>query len=497
LTPRLLRLELADNVAVALTDLAPGEAVRAAGVLVQSRGTVPAGHKIALRYIGAGEAVIKHGFSIGRATTRVAAGEHIHTHNLRSDLRDKEEYSYEQKPTALAPVPDDRTFDAFVRPGGEIGVRNEVWVVPTVGCVNTLARKLAARAARWCRGTTVDGVHAFPHPFGCSQLGDDLRNTQRVLAGLVRHPNAAAVLVVGLGCENNSIDAFRPAIGETDPERVAFLNAQDEEDEPAAGLELLRRLIDRAAAFRPSAVPVSRLRVGLKCGASDGFSGLTANPLVGAFSDWLVSRGGTAILTEVPEMFGAERLLMRRCATREVFERCVRMIDGFKRHYLSHGQPIDRNPSPGNIAGGITTLEEKSLGCVQKGGSGQVSDVIDYGGRATQPGLNLLAAPGNDIVSQTALAAAGAHLVLFTTGRGTPLGGPVPTIKVASTTDLARRKRRWIDFDAGPFLRERKREEMTLRFVNYVLSVASGERRARNERNDAREIAIWKTGVTL
>ena len=408
------------------------------------------GHKYAIRPIAPGENVIKYGMPIGHAKVRIEPGEHVHTHNLASNLAGLLEYAYKPdfKPLAVRTT---RTFKGYLRPDGQAGVRNDLWVIPTVGCVNDLARNLLA---------------AFAH-----------------------HPNAGGVLIVGLGCENNTLDSFRERLGDISKLNIRFLRAQDDGDEYARGLELLAEL-DAARVKDRTDIPVSALRVGLKCGGSDGLSGLTANPLVGRFSDWLAAQGGTTVLTEVPEMFGAETLLMNRCVSREVFDKCVAMINGFKSYYERHGQPIDENPSPGNKAGGISTLEDKSLGCVQKGGSSPVVDVLEYGERLKTPGLNLLAGPGNDLVASSVLAAAGCQLVLFTTGRGTPFGTVVPTVKVATNTRLAQSKPHWIDWDA-------QGRPDTNAFVEFVLKVASGKIATNNEKNDAREIAIFKDGVTL
>jgi altronate hydrolase len=436
------------------------------------------GHKYAIRPIAAGENVIKYGMPIGHAKVRIDPGEHVHTHNLASNLAGLLEYTYQPDFTPLE-IKTTRTFAGFLRPDGQAGVRNDLWVIPTVGCVNALARRLA---------DAVGGI-ALTHPYGCSQLGGDHECTANLLAAFAHHPNAGGVLVVGLGCENNTLDSFRERLGDISKLNIRFLRAQDDGDEYARGLELLAEL-DAARVKDRTDIPVSALRVGLKCGGSDGLSGLTANPLVGRFSDWLAAQGGTTVLTEVPEMFGAETLLMNRCISREVFDKCVAMINGFKSYYERHGQPIDENPSPGNKAGGISTLEDKSLGCVQKGGSSPVVDVLEYGQRLKTPGLNLLAGPGNDLVASSVLAAAGCQLVLFTTGRGTPFGTVVPTVKVATNTRLAQSKPHWIDWDA-------QGQPDTASFVEFVLKVASGESITRNEKNDAREIAIFKDGVTL
>jgi altronate hydrolase len=493
----MIRIHQQDNVAVAITDLRAGETHAIDMVGVTLRQDIPRGHKVALLPIQQGELVSKYGFPIGRATCDIQPGEWVHSHNLKTHLAGLDEYIYKPVITPFIPFEDNLTFGGFVRDNGDIGIRNEIWIIPTVGCVNKTAEILARTMEAKLDDSAIDGVYAFPHPYGCSQLGDDHVRTQKILAGLVKHPNAAGVLVLGLGCENNTMEDFRKVLGDVDSQQVRFLVAQEQDDEIEAGIRELRALAAYARQFRRTSVPISCLKVGLKCGASDGFSGITANPLVGALSDLLVAHGGTTVLTEVPEMFGAETLLLNRCTTREVFDKCVNMVNGFKAYYLSHEQPIYENPSPGNKAGGITTLEEKSLGCVQKGGTSPVIDVLDYGEPLQTNGLNLLTGPGNDPVSITALTAAGAHLILFTTGRGNPLGAPVPTIKISSNTPLAKRKPHWIDFDAGRLLDGASIPDLADDLFRAVLKVASGNMLTRNEQNNYREIAIFKDGVTL
>ena len=441
------------------------------------------GHKYALRDIKAGEDIIKYGNPIGHATCDIKAGEHVHTHNVKTNLSGNLEYTYEPRFYEIPKDASERTFMGYVRENGDVGIRNEIWIVNTVGCVNKVSQRLAE----------LTGARYFPHPFGCSQLGDDQTVTQLILRGMVNHPNAAGVLVLGLGCENNNIDTFKKVLGEYNPDRVKFLNTQDADDDIAAGIALINELKEYAAKFTRTPVPVSRLRLGLKCGGSDGYSGITANPLVGRLSDKLISMGGSCVLTEVPEMFGAEHLLMQRCESPEVFEKTVKLINDFKDYYTRHNQVIYENPSPGNKKGGITTLEEKSLGCVQKGGLSKVVDVLDYGDVLTKNGLSLLNGPGNDIVAITNLMAAGVHIILFTTGRGTPVGGPVPTVKIATNHSLAERKAGWIDFDASPTL---DGNPLTDELFEYVVEVAEG-RETKNEINDYREISIFKDGVTL
>ena len=437
---------------------------------------VETGHKVALKDIPKGSNVIKYGFPIGHATKDIKAGESVHIHNVKTNLGEKLTYTYEPVRYEL-PQPQRKTILAYVRENGDIGIRNDIWIVNTVGCVNKVAEKLAS----------LTGAFSFPHPYGCSQLGDDHKLTQLILKGLIQHPNAGGVLVLGLGCENNHIASLKEILGEVNPHRVKFLNTQDCEDEITEGVKLIEELKAYADTFERQPVPVSKLKVGLKCGGSDGFSGITANPLIGQFSDLLIAAGGSTVLTEVPEMFGAETILMNRCKDEATFEKTVKLINDFKDYYIRHNQVIYENPSPGNKAGGITTLEEKSLSCTQKGGMAPVVDVLDYGDRVEKNGLNLLYGPGNDMVAVTNLVASGCHMVLFSTGRGTPLGGPVPTVKIATNQTLAEKKRNWIDFNAAPMLEGKNLSED---LFQYVMDVA-------NEREGYREIAIFKDGVTL
>ncbi len=444
------------------------------------------GHKYAIADIACNETIIKYGNPIGHATCDIAKGEHVHSHNMKTNLSGNLEYTYQPDFKPVEHIETDQTFMGYIRKNGDVGIRNEVWIINTVGCVNKIAKKLSE----------LTGAKYFEHPFGCSQLGDDQSVTQKILRGLVNHPNAAGVLVLGLGCENNNIPEFQKVLGTWDPERVRFLITQECEDEIAEGVKIIEELKSYAATFEKVPVPVSKLRLGLKCGGSDGYSGITANPLVGSLSDRLIAYGGSCVLTEVPEMFGAEHLLMKRCPTEELFQKTVDLINNFKDYFTRHDQVIYENPSPGNKAGGITTLEEKSLGCVQKGGLSPVCDVLDYGDTLSKNGLSLLNGPGNDLVAITNLIAAGVHMVLFTTGRGTPAGGPAPTVKIATNHDLATRKKGWIDFDASPLLTGTSMSDLTDQFMDYILRVASGEETA-NERNGCAEISIFKDGITL
>ena len=510
-----LKINDNDNVVVALNAIPQGETitveVSGADVRITAQEEIPAGHKMAVCPIPAGGEVIKYGYRIGNAKEDIPAGAWIHTHNVGTALGDLLEYSYDPvaavaeaqnaaegaaaKGAAVKDSTEDVTFMGFKRPDGKVGVRNEIWIIPTVGCVNNVATAIAKQANAFVKGT-VEEVIAFPHPYGCSQMGDDQEHTRGILADLINHPNAGGVLVLGLGCENSDIDVLKPYIGDYDENRVKFLVAQESEDEIADAVELIKGLIDYAAGFEREPISVSKLVIGMKCGGSDGLSGITANPLVGRFSDLLISRGGTTILTEVPEMFGAETILMNRCANEELFHKTVDLINDFKNYFKSHNQTIYENPSPGNKKGGISTLEDKSLGCTQKSGSALVRGVLQYGERVQTPGLNLLSAPGNDLVAATALAAAGAHIVLFTTGRGTPFASPVPTVKISTNSRLAGKKANWIDFNAGVLVEDKTMAEEAQHLFDYVVEVASG-RQVCSEAAGFHDMAIFKQGVTL
>ena len=491
----IIQINQKDNVAVALRELAEGSSLQVAGTTLQIREAVPRGHKIALKDISEGEEIIKYGNRIGIARCAIPKGSWVHVHNIRTGLGDLNTYSYTPDTGSKGGKEQDQElfFQGYRRTDGSVGVRNEIWILPTVGCVNDVVDAIAERAKQL---TGAKNIISFRHPYGCSQLGDDQIHTRKILADLVRHPNAAGVLLVGLGCENSSIEEIRKYIGAYDPQRVRFLVAQDCEDEIAEGAGLVQELCTFAAGFHREKISAAELTIGLKCGGSDGLSGITANPVVGRVSDLLLSCGGSSILTEVPEMFGAENLLMNRCESREVFDKTVQLINDFKQYFIRNDQPIYENPSPGNKAGGISTLEDKSLGCTQKSGSGMIRDVLRYGDRLQKKGLSLLEAPGNDLVAATALAAAGAQLILFTTGRGTPFASPVPTIKISSNSDLAGRKKNWIDFNAGVLTEKGSVEETGEALFAQVLETASGTETC-SERAGYHDMAIFKQGVTL
>lgn len=489
-----IKIHARDSVAVLLTDLSAGTCLDVEEENVTLLEDIKQGHKVALKDIRKGETVLKYGSPIGTALSDIPKGSWIHTHNLRTTLGDLLTYTYEKEECNL-PKLEDRTFEGFRRSDGKVGIRNEIWIIPTVGCVNNVATTIERQAQKFISGS-IDNIYAFPHPYGCSQMGDDQENTRRILADLINHPNAGGVLVLGLGCENSNIDILKTYIGEYDKERVRFLVAQDCEDEITEALGIIQELVSYAGKQKRESISCSELVIGMKCGGSDGLSGITANPVVGAFSDLLIARGGSTILTEVPEMFGAETLLMNRCETPELFEKTVNLINDFKEYFTSHNQTIYENPSPGNKKGGISTLEDKSLGCTQKSGSAPVKDVLSYGEPVTKKGLNLLSAPGNDLVASTALAASGAHIVLFTTGRGTPFACPVPTMKISTNSPLHEKKINWIDFNCGSMVEGKTLSELSEELFEFVLDIASGKQ-VKSEAAGFHDMAIFKQGVTL
>ena len=491
----IVKINQNDNVAVALRPLNKGEVLQTAETAVTLMEDIPQGHKFALREIKSGEEVVKYGFRIGFAKEDIQPGQWVHVHNVKTALGDVLTYDYEPEGHQDVEPTEHTYFEGYRRTDGKAGIRNEIWIIPTVGCVNSIAKALETAAKKFVGGN-VEDVIAFQHPYGCSQMGDDQENTRKVLADMIHHPNAGGVLVLGLGCENSNIPVLMDYIGAYDEQRVKFLQCQDVEDEMEEAMKLIGELAAYAGAFSREKIDASELIIGMKCGGSDGLSGITANPVVGAFSDLLVSKGGTTILTEVPEMFGAETLLMNRCATPELFDKTVDLINNFKNYFKSHNQTIYENPSPGNKKGGISTLEDKSLGCTQKSGSALVKGVLEYGEPVKVKGLNLLSAPGNDLVAATALAVSGAHMVLFTTGRGTPFASPVPTVKISSNSKLAGHKNNWIDFNAGRMVEDKTKEELAEELLGYVLEVASG-RKVKSEEAGFHDMAIFKQGVTL
>lgn len=485
-----------DNVIVAIEPLSVNDHITVGTSEIIVCEDIPAGHKVALRNFRTGDHIIKYGFPIGHARQDILLGSWVNEKNIMTNLEGLQSYIWQPQTTTLNISDKGLTFNGYRRKNGEVGIRNEIWIIPTVGCVNGIVNQLADNLQRETAGKGVDAIVAFPHNYGCSQLGNDHENTRKILRDMVKHPNAGAVLIVGLGCENNQPDIFREFLGDYDTKRVRFMICQQVKDEQEAGMDILRELYAIASTDKRTAVPLGELRVGLKCGGSDGFSGITANPMLGVFSDFLVAQGGTTVLTEVPEMFGAETLLMNRCETVELFNKTVHLINDFKAYFIENKQPVYENPSPGNKAGGISTLEEKSLGCTQKSGKSGVKDVLGYGDCLSVKGMNLLSAPGNDLVASTALAASGCHLVLFTTGRGTPFGTFVPTIKISTNSSLAENKPGWIDFNAGTLMDGEPMEVLNERFTQFILDIASGKQ-TNNERKGYREIAILKSGVTL
>ncbi len=491
-----LKINPADNVAVALEALQAGEIVNIEGLEITINSDIPMGHKFALAALAAKENIVKYGYAIGHARVAIQQGDWVNETTIKTNLEGLLDYEYNPQDVSIDIENRNLTFKGYKRANGEVGVRNEIWLIPTVGCVNGTINSLAEKMRAETQLKGVDAIVAYPHNYGCSQLGDDHENTRKVLRDMVLHPNAGGVLVVGLGCENNQVKAFREMLGDIDESRIKFMETQKVDDEYEEGMTMLREIYEVVSKDVREDMPLSELKIGLKCGGSDGLSGITANPLLGEFSDFLIAQGGSTVLTEVPEMFGAETILMNRCVNRNMFDKTVFLINDFKEYFMQNNQPVYENPSPGNKAGGISTLEEKSLGCTQKCGNALVQDVLLYGERIKTKGLNLLSAPGNDLVAATALGASGCHMVLFTTGRGTPFGSFVPTMKISTNTPLFNRKSSWIDFNAGTLVENQTMEQVREQFINYIIRVASGES-VNNEKKNYREIAIFKTGVTL
>lgn len=493
---QLIKINSRDNVVIALQHFTAGQSITVDDVTITLLNDIERGHKIALNDIQAGEDVIKYGYPIGEATASIKQGEHVHVHNVKTKLKDIFDYTYNPQLKDVTHPKRNLTFQGYRRKNGEVGIRNEIWIVPTVGCVNGIAEEIIRQFKAEVGELEVDGIEVFKHNYGCSQLGDDHLHTRTILGDIALHPNAGGVLVLGLGCENNKIDEFEQSLGDYDKERIKFISSQKVKNEIEEGIEVLKQIYEVARKDKREPVSIAELKVGLKCGGSDGLSGITANPLVGYFSDFLISQGGTTTLTEVPEMFGAETILMDRCINRDVFEKTVHLINDFKQYFIDQKQPIYENPSPGNKAGGITTLEDKSLGCTQKGGIANVVDVLKYGERLKTKGLNLLSSPGNDLVSTTALGASGCHIVLFTTGRGTPFGSFIPTLKISTNNELGKNKPHWIDYNAGPLAEDKSFDEALEELTDKIIRVASGEK-VNHEKHGFREIAIFKSGVTL
>ena len=491
-----LKINPNDNVCVAIENLNEGDVLSVDGVNITIKNPIETGHKFAIKDIKTNENIIKYGYPIGHAIVDIKTGEHVHTHNVKTNLHDNLQYAYAPVHPKLNIPKSDLTINGYLRYNGEMGIRNELWIVPTVGCVNGQAQAIIERVKKELDVSHIDDIRVYTHNYGCSQLGDDHINTQKALAALAKHPNAGGVLVLSLGCENNQQADFKIAMGEWDHERVRFLISQQVQDEIATGFEMMSELVERMRKDKREQLPLSKLKVGLKCGGSDGFSGITANPLVGQLSDWLIAQGGTSILTEVPEMFGAETILMNRAENEKVFNDTVLLVNNFKNYFRKFDQEIYENPSPGNKAGGITTLEDKSLGCTQKGGNSEVVDVLDYAQPVTKHGLNLLNAPGNDLVAASALAMSGCQIVLFTTGRGTPFGSFVPTMKISTNSKLYNFKTNWIDFNAGTLLECKSMETVLKEFIDFIIQTCDGKH-LKHEETGFKEIAIFKTGVTL
>ena len=492
-----IKINSKDNVIIVLRDYKKNEVIKIDEKEVKVLQDITKGHKIAIENIAKSKNILKYGMPIGVALEEIKIGEWVHVHNTKTNLKDLTIYEYIPEFEDEILATEKKRVKIYRRKNGDVGIRNELWIVPTVGCVNGIANLIKEAFLKEVGELKIDGVNVLTHNYGCSQLGEDHINTRTILQNTVKHPNAGGVLVLGLGCENNQVSEFIKTFGDYDEERIKFLVSQEVEDEIETGKEILKFLYEKMLLDKREDGELGEINFGLECGGSDGLSGITANPMLGHFSDYIISQGGTTVLTEVPEMFGAETLLMKRCKDKEVFEKCVALINDFKEYFIKHDQEIYENPSPGNKKGGITTLEDKSLGCTQKSGTSKVIDVLKYGEILKEKGLNLLSAPGNDLVATTALAAAKCHLVLFTTGRGNPYGGYVPTVKISTNTELYNKKRKWIDFDAGRLVSEDlSMQELTNEFIEYIIRVINGEK-TNNEKNHFQEIAIFKSGVTL
>lgn len=491
-----IHIHPADNVIIALKEIEKGQTIKVNDNHIQALEAINRGHKMAIQQINSTGLIIKYGSPIGHATEDIQPGKAIHTHNIKTNLSTISDYQYLPKEASIDTNMENKKIQAYQRPNGDIGIRNELWVIPTVGCVNGISQQIVNRFLKENPQLLIDGIYVFPHQFGCSQLGDDHENTKKILADMALHPNSGGVLVIGLGCENNQIEPFKTLLGNYDDQRIHFMVTQQEMDEVEVGIKHIQEIYEVMSSDKRSACSIGKLKIGLECGGSDGLSGITANPLLGIISDYLVIQGGTTVLTEVPEMFGAEHILFERCINKHVFDKGVAMVNEFKQYFIDHNQPIYENPSPGNKSGGISTLEDKSLGCTQKAGNSPVVDILKYGERLKVPGLNLLSAPGNDAIATSALAASGCHLVLFTTGRGTPYGGFVPTMKISTNSDLFQRKPHWIDFNAGSIVEGEHIDQVANDFLDKIVNVINGQKTC-NENNNIRELALFKSGVTL
>ena len=474
---RALTLNPADDVAIVLEALEPGTAVESLNLSAAE--AIPAGHKIARHAIAAGSVVRKYGQVIGEAVRDIAAGAHVHTHNLAmSEARAGAAIGVDartHRPLSGA------SFEGFVRADGSVGTRNYIGVLTSVNCSATVARRIADAFPDSSLPRGVDGVVAFTHQGGCggSSLSTDTAVLQRTMAGYARHPNFAAVLVVGLGCEANQIPDWLAREGlepNADLRTLTIQEAGGTSRAIEAGLVAVREMITRASTARRQTVSAAHLTVGLQCGGSDGWSGVTANPALGAAVDLLVAHGGRAMLSETPEIWGAEHLLLRRATTPEVADRLLARLEWWRAYADRHGMELNNNPSPGNLAGGLTTILEKSLGAVAKSGATPLNDVIGYAEPVTAPGLTFMDSPGYDPCSATGQIASGANLLAFTTGRGSVFGAkPAPSIKLASNARLASWMDEDMDIDASPVLNGVSLAAMGELIFARMLAVASGE----------------------
>ena len=504
LDPACIRLNAADNVVVARADLAAGTPVEG----LSATALIPRGHKLATARIAEGEAVRKYGQIIGFATADIRPGDHVHTHNAAFGDFDRDyAYGIDARPTEFVPAAERARFEGYVRADGRVGTRNFIGVLSSVNCSNSVARLIAdayagAKLAPW---PNVDGVVALPHQTGCCIPldGDTHGNLERTLVGHARHPNFAGVLLVGLGCEVAQIDTMLERYGLAKSERLRTLVIQNEGGTAAtvaAGIAHVREMLALADHAQRSTVDASHLVVALECGGSDGYSGITANPALGAAADLVVRHGGTAILAETPEIYGAEHLLTRRAASREVGEKLIERIRWWERHTAANQARMDNNPTPGNKKGGLTTILEKSLGAAAKGGTSTLMDVYRYAEPVTAKGFVFMDTPGYDPASITGMVAGGANLTCFTTGRGSVYGGkPVPSLKLATNTPMFERMRDDMDVNCGVIADgASSTAEMGERIFRLMLETASG-RHSKSEAHGIGDLEFcpWQIGVVM
>lgn len=496
-----IKLYPQDTVALATSELKKGQTVTVDGETITLLDDIPNAHKIALKDFETGEAVRKYDNIIGYASKPIKKGEWIHSHNEVTGLGKSKEYTYDFNPISIFPGESDKTFMGYDRADGGAGIRNHLAIISTVFCANGPLRKLARMAeAKYPATENFDGIIAFDQEFGCSQTGKDLVTTCKIIAGIAKNANFGGVLLVSNGCEMAIPSVLEQYMGDYDKKRIRTLTLQEVEDEFTAGMELIDEIMEEMKDDKRTPININRLHIAMNCGGSDGYSGITANTLLGTLCDTLVKEGAIMNMTEVPEMMGAEHILMNRAADKSIFDDIVKMMYDYDAYFARYGEKAADNPTQGNKAGGLTTLEEKSLGCIQKGGHCAVMEVLEYGERATKNGFVLVSGPGNDLAGVSGQIAAGAVLTIFTTGRGTPCGFAGPTFRLASNTALATRKSNWIDYDAGRLLTAKTPEEveaLNKELYDAIMATVNGQYRTRTEENGYYILGALKDGVTL